>query len=330
VEDLDPASLRLLPLVYRNFERHGIAVEDYGRLKSAYRHAWAANQVLLQTGRRVLDRLRESGVDTIVLKGAALAVLDYEDVGVRPMVDLDVLVRPATADHAAEALESAGWQRLGSRSRSRIAVLHADELRGPGGEGVDLHWRTFMSREPEESLWGASVPLVLAGAPTRALCAADRLLHVCVHGLAPNTPRAIRWVADAAAVVARHEVDWERLVDQAQRREHSLTAARALRYLSRLLEIPVPAAALDELERGPHSTVEVAFHQAGMRTVTLREAVRWHWLRYRRVEPNLLRAALGFPRYLRLLLGYDARRPFLRHVARRLGAGARRIAPGHR
>jgi hypothetical protein len=293
-------------------------------LKSIYRWAWTRNQVLFKVGRSALERLDSAGIDALLLKGAALVHLDYQDAGVRPMADLDVLVRPDDVEDAVAVLGSLGWTSRSSRSPSRLAALYADDLRNGLGQGLDLHWRILMSPEPEHDLWREAVPLTLAGAETRALSAADRLLHVCAHGLVPNDPPAIRWVADAATITRRHEIDWARLVDQARRRQVSLSVGRALAYLTRAIEAPVPSQVVEELNRGPHSRVEIAAYNAAMAPVSLYEVVRWHWCRYRRVEPRRLQAAMGFPGYLRMLLGYDRRRSFALHVARRLGVGAQR------
>src|SRR3990172_3071094 len=48
-DQMDPASVRLLPLVYRNMQTQ-CDLEDplLQKLKGVYRHAWAMNQLLLQ------------------------------------------------------------------------------------------------------------------------------------------------------------------------------------------------------------------------------------------------------------------------------------------
>jgi hypothetical protein len=318
VAELDFNSQRTLPLVFRNFERQGIEVPELPALKSVYRWVWSSNQTRIAAGRGVLERLREHEIDAVLLKGASLLPLDYEDAGVRFMADFDVLVRPEAVDEAVAVLARAGWTSRSSRSRSRVGVLWEDELVDERGQGLDLHWRVFMSSEPEEELWRAVVPVTLGGVPALALGASDRLLHVCVHGFQPHDPPAIRWVADAATVIRRHAIDWDRVVDQARRRQVSLTVGQALGYVSRVVEAPVPAGVVESLNAGPHTRLEVAEFDARPGPSALGEVVRWNWYRYRRVQPRRLRAVLGFPHYLRVLLGYDRRRDLARHVVARL------------
>jgi hypothetical protein len=234
------------------------------------------------------------------------------------MADIDVLVRPERADDARVALEAGGWTSKSARSPARIPLLWEDELHDAESRGLDLHWSVFASGAAEDDLWEHSVPVVLGGVRSRSLSAPDRLLHVCVHGLAPSPEPAVRWVIDALTIVARQDVDWDRFVAQARRHRVSLTMADAISYLRETFDAPVPDGVPESLARGPHSRLERVERELASGPMGLREWVRWHWCRYRRVEPRLARALVGYPGYLRLLLGYDRRRDFARRVVTRL------------
>jgi hypothetical protein len=61
-------------------------------------------------------RLRESmavlshaGIDTVLLKGAALALTTYRSFTDRPMADIDLLIDPARAREAYELMQAHGW-----------------------------------------------------------------------------------------------------------------------------------------------------------------------------------------------------------------------------
>ena len=323
VEELEYSCQRALPLVFRNLERQGLEVPEWSRLKSVYRWTWSSNQTLIHAGREALVRLHGAEIDTLLLKGSALMYLDYEDTGVRPMADLDVLVRPEQVDRAVAELETIGWSSRSARSPARIPLLWTDELRHETGKGMDLHWRVLLRPGSEEELWRRSVPVTFGGVPSRSLSPADRLVHVCVHGLAPSFPPAFRWAADATTILRRQEVDWDGLVDLAQRSQVSLAVGRALEYVSQRFDARVPAPVVERLLAGPHPRLETVEYELTARPMALAHFVRWHWLRYRRVEPRRWRALWGYPRYLQLLLGYDDFRGFAGHVARRLGAGKR-------
>ena len=92
IDHLDVESYRLLPLVHRNMRRLGVDHPDQSRLKGIHRHTLVRNHILLHQVRGILEALHGAGIDTLVLKGAALALTHYKDLGLRPMDDLDLLV----------------------------------------------------------------------------------------------------------------------------------------------------------------------------------------------------------------------------------------------
>ena len=291
------------------------------RLHGLFRWTWVQNQRLVSHGRELIAALREAEIETLLLKGAALIMLDYQSAGMRPMADLDVLVHPERVEEAGGILMSRGWKSEPGRPPSRLAYLQADTFERPQSFAFELHWRTIMHREPELDLWARAVPVDFGGVETRALCATDRLLHVCVHGLTPAEPPAIRWVTDALAIMGRHQIEWPRLVDQARRREVTLVMGKALGYLSDAFQADIPAAVVAELERGPHSRLERSGYRAATGPWEVRGVLRWHWYLCRRLTSSRSRAALVFPSYLQVLLGYERRRDFARRVLRRLARG---------
>ncbi|MGD0945738.1 MAG: nucleotidyltransferase family protein, partial [Acidimicrobiales bacterium] len=60
---------------------------------------------------RLVGVLWGSGLDHRVLKGAAVAHLDYPDPALRSFADVDLLVRAEEWDDAIQVLREAGWER---------------------------------------------------------------------------------------------------------------------------------------------------------------------------------------------------------------------------
>ncbi len=258
---------RLLPLVARGLRRSGVDDPDLPRLKGIHRQAWSRNQLLVNRSAPALGALADAGIPTLVLKGGALGLRYYDDLGLRPMADLDVLVLFDQAVAATEVLIDLGYQtepltRDHQLDHHGRPAAQPDPATGGGAGGgqIDLHWQVNMalgrSGPPErwsDELWAAAVDLDVAGHPTRMLCPADLLLHVCVHGAGWSTGARLRWVADAATVVARAGpgLDWDRLVELAVARRVVLAARDTLEYLADAFEVAVPAEVLARLRRAP-------------------------------------------------------------------------------
>ena len=242
---------------------------DLPRLKGIHRQTWSRNQMLLNRTAPALGSLAEAGIPTMVLKGGALGLRYYDDLGLRPMADLDVLVPFDRAVDATGVLMDLGYQ-TGPLTRAHQLDHHGRSAAQPAGGQIDLHWQVNMALgrpgPPEgwsDDFWEAAVDLDVAGQPTRMLCAADLLLHVCVHGAGWSSGARLRWVADAATMVDRagSTLDWDRLVHQAVDRRVVLTIRETLRYLADTFEVAVPHDVLGRLEVAPTSRRDELVHR---------------------------------------------------------------------
>ncbi len=303
-DTLDHASYRLMPLLYRNLAAHGVEDPRLGVLKGIYRHAWYLNQRRFHTAAGMLARMQAEGIETVVLKGAALGALYYRDLGVRPVWDVDVLVRRADVPHAAQVLLAAGWTPPARERRSLEHMLrfrHAKLYESPDCGGIDLHWYPLSEPVPVDDLWDSAIPVVVGGVETRALCPADELLVACVHGLG-RYAAPVRWISDAATVARAGEVDWDWLVARAQQWRVTARLELALRILRTEFAVAIPDDVLARLPAVRRAYHERLAHQALVRRPRRGVSTIVEWDRYRRLrELDSGAAPAGFGRYLREL-----------------------------
>src|SRR5262249_6896041 len=81
-------AFKLYPLVYKRLVAERVDEPLLPRMKGIYRYWWSANQRLFGMATQVLGELHRAGVNTLVLKGAAVGPLYYKDSGSRPMSDV--------------------------------------------------------------------------------------------------------------------------------------------------------------------------------------------------------------------------------------------------
>jgi hypothetical protein len=311
LDEVEPGAHRMLPLVYRNLLGR-VEDPDATELKGIYRRSWTVNQMCLRAGRRAIAALSAAGVDTLVLKGAALSAAHYRDPGVRPMADFDLAVPPGNVREALSALEGAGFSARSPDAAELLRIRHSESLVDPDGFDVDLHAGVIWRPGLESLFWEGAVPLEIGGNQTLNLCPADLLFHVCVHGAAWNEMRPLRWAADAHKVVvtADGRLDWERLTGLAISSRLTLPMAVALRYLGEELDSPVPAEALARLDAAPVTFSERRAYDALAIPPSPRRSTYmlwWIWERYRAQaeidseRPN----PIGFIRYLQGFWGME-------------------------
>ncbi|HEY1267252.1 MAG TPA: nucleotidyltransferase family protein [Candidatus Binatia bacterium] len=328
-DDLDLASKRMLPLLYRNLRSQNVADPAIDSLKDVYRTHWLTNQILLRHVADILRIFHAAGMQTLILKGAPLTLLYYRDYGVRPMADIDLLVPAAQALQAVAIMTQSGWTRADAWPEllhdSYVLSGHAACFVDRAGQQVDLHWHVMpecCDEDADRSFWSAAVPAEIHGVRTLTLNSSDHLLHVCVHGLRWEPVAPFRWVADAMAIInADAALDWERLAAQARARRLAWPMKEALRYLRDEFGAPVPEGVLRAIESAPTAwidRVEYRYKTADYRKKPL-GYLPVHWFNYRRREgaAGLKPSVAGFVQYVERLCGAENLQALLVYAARR-------------
>jgi hypothetical protein len=248
LDTIDRGSARLLPLLWFNLLANGIDDPWMPRFKGIYRHTWFGNQVWMRRVRHIEATLATQGVSPIALKGLALANAYYENPGLRPMDDLDLLIAPDEVARALDVLRAADWHAPFDHAERVLEFVHGVELVSPAGERLDLHGHLFqgsLNELVDAQRRARAEQLTLGDGPLRVLDATDQLLHVLVHGVESDPP-APRWLADALVMLRRRgaDIEWPRLLADAAAESRSLAVARAtaeLRAVFGATNVPIPA-----------------------------------------------------------------------------------------
>ena len=253
IEVIDYGSHRMVPLLYRNLQRHGIKDPLMERLKGVYRYYLYKNEILMHRIGTLLTAFEAAGINTLVLKGAALIQLYYRESGLRPMLDADVLVQAHQAEQAMEVLTRLQWKPLRyTRPQMRIPIVHSTPFEDGGGRQLDLHWHLFwecFNASDDDDYWENAIAIQISGVQTLALNPTDQLLHTCWHGARWNEVPPIRWVADAMAILTASaaEIEWPSLLKKAQRHRITLPVKDTLEYLKNKFNAPIPDSVLQSL-----------------------------------------------------------------------------------
>jgi hypothetical protein len=319
IDHLDAGSFRLIPLLYRNLRRIGVEHELLGRFKGIHRKAWYENQMALHRLAGLLNFLHDAGIPTLILKGAALALLYYHDLGLRPMTDIDVLVPINKAIDTIELLRGSGWKPIAATPRNisadfLLATKACNLVRHESDPQLDLHWHVFqecLDPDADLDLWDSSVPVLNRDVETRALSSADQFLHICVHGMEWNVVAPMRWVADAMIVLSETpDLDWERVLQQARKRGFILVLQIMLLYLRSLVDAPIPSHVIEQLQSLPVTQIErdwMKIRTRGISQLTVRDLFKVRFGLYKRsaLSAHFHPKCLGFPRYMQLIWGMD-------------------------
>jgi hypothetical protein len=252
----------VVPLVHWNLHRlgllHHLPSDAQRRLTAGAQSLWARGAALAARWGEATRALREAGIETVTLKGIALAHTVYPEPGLRPMADVDLLVRPADRLRAIEVLARLGYRTPGPEAeRLGESRCFAELVRD--GVLLDLHWDIArylrfdgVVRVDHEGLWSRARPLVLAEGRSLALCPEDTLLHLALHLTLGSDFARVLWYADIDALIRRHaaELDWSRIADEARRWRIGLLLDWTLGVVSASFGTPLPAGLADRIAPG--------------------------------------------------------------------------------
>ncbi|MFN8459217.1 MAG: nucleotidyltransferase family protein [Anaerolineae bacterium] len=207
------------PLLYTYLKQAGVALPAgvQRELQGLYLRHRHANEVKARVLGKILAAFHSAGIETCVLKGAALAHLIYPQPGLRPMRDLDLLVKKSEALKAQALLAELDF----------VAPVptHLPDKHLPAAtcktEGlsvsVELHHNLFNAAYPASlTLEESTIPALTFAVNGQSACTLgyeELLWHLCEHvTYHTNVWESLRliWVADIVGL-AEHfaaEIDW--------------------------------------------------------------------------------------------------------------------------
>jgi hypothetical protein len=276
-EELDDGRVvQLTPLVVDALVRAGVDDPELGRMRGIRRHTFFAQQLLRADLVAALDVFEAAGVRSLALKGVPLVLEHYDDVSLRPMWDVDLLIDADRVLDALAALRAAGWRNAYPEREHVVRVYSEAQMRSPDGRTeLDVHWRLVPwvdrhagAADPE--LWAAAHSLDVDGRSTLAPAPEDLVLHVILHAFRTGWRVVPRWVADVAMVLRRlQEVfDWDRFVHRATQGRIVPPVLDALDFACELVPLPVPDDARRALRAAPVDRIEAYRYQVASRLRT--------------------------------------------------------------
>lgn len=253
--DHDLGQYRMLPLLHENMSKLQLDDPVMPRLRGVHRFSWCEARRREFLVIKALSKLQEKGIELMALKGLALSYDYYSDAALRPMQDIDLLVRIDAVREAVDCLLALGWAHQtpalhGSQADLRILLgsEKSIQLTHKGGGEIDLHWYPFhegVSQRVNDRFWRNAEKMSVAGVELMRPSPSDLLLHVIVHGLRANLVAPLRWAADAVMVIRRDQdaINWVELEAFAARIQVSARLHLGLSLLREMLDMDIPLSA---------------------------------------------------------------------------------------
>ena len=195
------------------------------RFESVYYTYSAQNILLFAELKQIIWELEQASVSAITLKGAFLAAVVYENVALRPMKDLDLLVKKQDVAKAVASLKHSGYlpivdvkQQL--KDPFAYSVTLQKENAGINtGVSLDLHWHILNTSWlmglsagscDMQRIWEAAQPVVINDIRILALSPEDLLICLAVNAFTHCYQRIILLV-DFVMVLNHYQgkISWD-------------------------------------------------------------------------------------------------------------------------
>jgi hypothetical protein len=240
------------PIVYHTFrdERDLFPDRVNRKLQVSYYHTAFRNTSLYAQLGQILGSLADADKPTMLLKGAALAQELYRNVALRPVGDVDLLVRHRDWSYTEHLLLHQGLEA--SLAHPDFGDHSVFRISGPLLIDLEVHphivgppyYRRQMS---EEWLWEDARPLSINDAPTLMLSTEKAVIHACLH-LLQHQVSHLRWVCDIVEMCRDESFDWDTLVSLVLEARIVLPVRVALEQCQALLGLPLPERVLERLK----------------------------------------------------------------------------------
>lgn len=203
----------------------------------------------------VLREAAEAGLGVLLTKGGRLTGSVYCDPGLRPVADIDLVVRPADWRAFRRILEARGFIDASplpvDPERSRLRWIFTPYY-SRGRLFLEIHFAPLGFHMPlvdEAAVWASARIQRFDGAEARVLAPEHELAYLCAHALQHSYSRLI-WLVDIAEMCRREKIDGDALISFCRREGLSAPVHHALRLVDRLWPGTVPGGWIDDLTPG--------------------------------------------------------------------------------
>ncbi len=242
---------RLFPFVYNAMRQFGssevpenvIKLLQQEYMKSAIKVVGIADEIV-----RIVNFMRDYGIQPLILKGPPLSVRINEDITLRPSSDIDILVDPLEFEKAEKILELMEYTRISPdfllTPRKRKFYYkndhHFEYFHNKHAILVELHWR-IRSFDVKLFPTASSLSTQKINITECLVPVMDDeywLMYLMVHGYKHMWTR-LRWLYDIKEFL-NNNLDWDKIIFIANNSELKSILHQTVILLNVLFDVSIP------------------------------------------------------------------------------------------
>ncbi len=221
-------------LIYKKLENlqflHFIPANIIDLFKQQYFKNIAKNTVFIESLRLIENETFKNKIDLILLKGISLINSIYQDIGVRPMTDMDILIKKENVPLISNILESLNYGTnpiVKSKFVKQVEHFHLPAFINKSNHVmVEPHTHIHSEKSTMNidiiEFWKNSVPVDNYNTNIRMFSPENLIQHLCIHISTHSQSNNIRLshYYDLVKVIEKYEkngLDWETLIKDSHR-----------------------------------------------------------------------------------------------------------------
>jgi len=255
----------IAPLMYKKIQQleleHLLEKNAFDKLKNAYYLTFTKNTILTEALKEILLKFSEACIETVLLKGIALAHFVYKDPGLRPMTDVDIMVHPDKLFEAEKILLDMGYVNRSPYKSHKLRTLNIqNHLNAFVKQNVkiELHWDLssihHINKIPTGKIWQLLAEKSLDGLKVFVPDTETNLQYLALHTLSHLQKKNIRVnnFADMAQLLIndRNIIDWDLMAAQCGDYKITKPVFNMLALIHRFYDLPSQECVFGKADKG--------------------------------------------------------------------------------
>lgn len=236
-------------------------------LRNYYYSLLERNVLMLKAWEEGLEAFRKERIEVLVFKGPALLELVYKDIGLRPMGDIDILVKFKDLGRAGRILEGMGYRASINPSNissdginpQRNSIMYFKDRERPG-----FFWHTywhiinFLPYNPAvirkidmSRIWQDAASLKANGSDWRGFSLNHHLIYLSLHAFNHRYEPLIL-LCDLNELInnEKENIHWDILIEESEVLGLEKYLYYSLYVLAKVLNTDIPGRVLERLRPG--------------------------------------------------------------------------------
>ena len=213
---------KLTPLLYFNLSKYKnkvpIPLAVMELLWKQYMNSAARSASFYHEIKNLLRILSDSKIDVILLKGAYVAERFYKKSALRPMCDIDILIKKKDINRMLELLMENGYKIKNIEEANSHRMLHSPGVTTKSGILIEPHWDispslifSWKKSVDIDKVWKSVIPEKLFGTEIVALPVEYLIIHLSVKIVIDNFRGQLLQLYDIALILQQSKLNWNSL-----------------------------------------------------------------------------------------------------------------------